>query len=468
MLSRRFDRIDIKLTSIGLYVLAVLAFGGCGSTPEPESNNDQPMVADPYVDWDRADWLLDRYIMVNLQDYVTTQNLGQRKPAKKYQDAITYKAHRDSMGLIPFLTLTAEEAEERRRLAANNVAEARRVALGAVGYYRENAAQGYQSNSSSVNMAPIPQGVETAVTTAISHLTLAVGMDPSNPAAWRDLAYFFGVVGDRTRQQRALSATLVALDHIDPDQTNEGDLARLRRDVLLDLSWLARDLGQPELTQAYLDHVQNWLHVESPERSDRIFEANVLRGLAYADQNEWLAAVETARALPRYETTRRALRGGVRDDLRWHMSAPNSELLGSEKAAWPKQKSDFGRRWIKAMAGAPSGDIDHALWLLGPPATDLEFPSRLAWRFWQDQGRLYTRAGEMGTARHCFEWAAMYRPYLAFFPTTGVQGAFRMGTAEATERYYTAYGMFFLCGDRRAFDRDVESSISPHLANQGG
>jgi len=444
----------------GLVGLILLVVAGCGGPPASDFAADEAPPTDLYVDWDRADWLVDRYVLVNVRDYTTAQNLGRRKPAADYQDAITYAAVWDSLGLIPFLSLNETEQADRRRLARNHLAEARRVVLGTVHHYRSAASRGFMPNLNAIDSAPIPEGAETAVTTAIRHLTITVGMDPSHPAAWRDLAYFSGVVGDRPRQQRALGAALAALDQADPAQVAEGDLGRLRRDILLDLAWLARDLGQPALTLAYLDHVAPWLRTPSPERDDRLFEARLLRGLALADQGEWLAAIEVARDLPRIEVLSRTLRGGVREDLRWHLDAPNWQVLGYDRTNWPRQVSDFGRRWIKALAGAPSGDGDHTLWLLGAPPTSLEFPPRLASRYWQDQGRVYARAGDHESARHCFEWAAIYRPYMAFFPLGGSQGPSRLGTASATQRYYTGYGMFFLCGDRGAYDHDVDTMVA--------
>ncbi len=453
---RRHHILGICLT--GLITSTLI---GCGGSPAMIQTAEPAPPRNPYVDWDQADWRVDRYILVNVKDFVTNQNLGTRDPASDYRTAITYAAVWDSLGLIPFLALNDAEQADRRRLATNHVAEARRIVLGTVNHYWKNASSGFHPNLDAIDSFPNPVGVETAVTAAITHLTIAAGMDPTNPAAWRDLAYFFGVVGDWSRQQHALSSALAALDQIDPAATTTGDLARLRRDVLMDLAWLARDMQQPDLTIAYLDHAGPWIQTPSRERFERNYEATLLRGLALADQGEWLAALGQSRDLPRIQVTSRALRGGVREDLRWHLDAPHFEALGYDRSAWPRQESDFGRRWIKALAGAPSGNISHMLWLLGAPPTHLEFPPRLASRYWQDQGRLYTRGGDFETARHCFEWSAMYRPYMAFFPLGGSEaGPSRMGVTAANQRYFTGYGRFFLCGDRGAFNRDVATSVT--------
>ena len=447
----------------GIYLVAVAlaAICGCSGAPDVETDPGTEAPTDLWVDWDLADWRVDRYIQVSIRDFTTTQNLGRRDPISDYQKAVTYQAAWDSLGLIPFLALNEAEQQDRRRVARNHIAKARRVVLGTMNHYWLESSLGYFPNLSIFGQAPIPYGAETAVTDAIGNLVAAVGTDPSNPAGWRDLAYFYGVVGDRVRQQRALTASLVALDRIDPDQVAAGDYGRLRRDVFLDLAWLARDLRQPDLTLAYLAHLNFWLATPSPEHNDRVYEAKLLRGLALADKGEWLAAVNQARALPRIEVVSRRIRGGVREDLRWFLDPPHFEALGYDRSAWPRLVSDFGRRWIKATAGAPSGDPEHTLWLLGAPPTHLEFPPRLASRYWQDQGRFYARAGDGATAMHCFEWAVMYRPYMAFFPLSGSRrDASRLARPGTAQRYYTAYEMFFLCGDRSAFTRDTEPTVA--------
>ena len=445
-----------RVVPVLVLVVAATWLAGCGTAP-PALDDPLQIDGDLYVDWDRQDWRVDRYLLLSAKEFARNQNLGPRDPARAYRRAVTHRAAWDSVTLVTFLSLEPAEQAERRHLSRERLSTARRILLTTVNHYWNDASRGYMPNLNAIDNAPRPMGVETAVTSALGHLTTAVGLDPTNVAAWRDLAYFSGAVGDRQRQHRALTATLAALDLADPRGTVGGDAARLRRDSLLDLAWLARDMAQPQLTLAYLDHVAPWLGAPGPERSERRFEADVLRGLALADAGEWLAAVQQARGLPRIDVVSRSLRGGVREDLRWQLDPPLFEALGYDRMAWPRQESDFGRRWVKAMAGAPSGDVDHTLWLLGAPPTHLEFPPRLAWRFWQDQGRLYARAGETAEARNCFEWAAIYRPYMAFFPLTGSEsGPRRLSTPGAVQRYFTGYGVFFLCGDRGAFDRDVE------------
>ena len=359
-----------RQSGIYLAAIALTVICGCSSAPDTETDPTAQVPTDLWVDWDLADWRVDRYILVNIRDFTTTQNLGRRDPISDYQKAVTYNATWDSLGLIPFLALNEAEQQDRRRVARNHIAKARRIVLGTTNHYWMESSLGLFPNLS-IDGAPIPYGAETAVTDAICNLVAAVGTDPSNPAGWRDLAYFYGVVGDRVRQQRALTASLVALDRIDPDQVAEGDFGRMRRDVFLDLAWLARDLRQPDLTLAYLAHVNSWLATPSPEHNDRVYEAMLLRGLALADKGEWLAAVNQARALPRIEVVSRRIRGGVREDLRWFLDPPHFEALGYDRSAWPRLVSDFGRRWIKATAGAPRGDPEHTLWLLGAPAVAL-------------------------------------------------------------------------------------------------
>lgn len=431
-------------------LLIVLSIGGCSRQPAPETALGLPPATGLYVDWDDLDWNLDRYLQVNIRDYATSQNLSRLRPLADYRAAVTYDAEWDSVGLDLYVRLNDSEQADRQRLARRHHAEARRIMLGIIHQYASMLERGYLPNLST-DLAARPAGVETAVTTTIALLVKATGLDPSLPGAWRDLGYFCGVVGDQRRQLRALSAALAALDRLDPFVAPGGDADRLRRDIFLDLAWLARDQGQPNLTLAYLDHLEPWLLVDGPERDQRRFEADLLRGLALADRGDTRLAIQVAGNLPEVRLAVRALRGGVREDLRWNLSAPNRDRLGFQRSAWPRQASDFGRQWIRAIVGAPSGDPAHTVWRLGPPPTALELPPRLAWRYWQDRGRVHQLAGDHHDALRSFEWAAMYRPFMAFFPVRGAEGPSRLGTADGTSVFYTGYGAFFLCGDRGAY-----------------
>lgn len=439
-------RLGLSSAVTTIAVLAVLVLTGCASAPP---RRDVLLPTPPsglYVDWDHHDWCVDRYILATLGDLRRQTEPSVAAPGLVYRDAVTYRAGRDSLSLVAFLARDPAEQQARRRDAAHMHLAARRTIMNALQSVRGLA-------DVEAAAGPLAPGSERTLTEALNGLIAASGTDPSNPAAWRDLAYFCGVVGDRTRQQRALAACLAALDQADPALAASDDARRLRRDVLLDLAWLARDLGQPAVTLAYVDHVTPWLDAPGPEREERHYEARLLRGLALADQGEWLAAVAEARDLPRLRVATRSLAGGAaRGDLRWTLTAPHFMTLGLDRSTWPRQPSDFGRRWIKALAGAPAGASAHVLWLLGPPPTHLELPARLAARFWQDLGLLHAAAGERAEAAHCYEWAALYRPYALFFPLQTRTGR-RSGGSPV---YFMGYDTFFLCGDRQAYEREID------------
>lgn len=438
---------------------------GCGRPAAVDQVAELSTTNQPYVDWDDQDYHVDRFLQLRLKDFSISQGLGPRRPADAYRSAVSYAAVWDSVGLAFFRRLNQAEQADRRRLALHHHAEARRIVLAAVHHHRNASARGHLPALSRSDPAGRPAGVETAVTEALRHLVRATGMDPTLAAAWRDLGYFCAAAGDRHRQRRALSAALLALDLVDPDQGTAGDHARLRRDIFLDLAWLSRDEGRPEQALAYLDHARPWLVVASPERDERYFEAMLLRGLALAEQGEWRAAGQIARELPAIRVPVRAVRGGVREDLRWHISAPLRDSLGFERSAWPRRESTFGRQWIRAVIGAPSGDPWHTLYLMGAPPTDLELPARLASRYWQDRGRLHDLADDGEVAARCYQWAAYYRPYFAFFPIRVGAGPPRFDEFSAERRYYTGYGMFFLCGDRDLFLQDLAAT---HAAGRHG
>jgi hypothetical protein len=453
-----------RLVRCGLIGAGLIAASltGCSRQPAAELGGDAPPATNLYIDWDELDWHLDRYVQVNMRDFAAAQNLTSRQPVDDYRKATTYAAEWDSVGLELFRRLHDEEQAERRRLAARHHAEARRLVLGTVHHYGNMLASGYVPYLSPLGQASRPQGVETMVTAAISHWIRATGLAPDNPAAWRDLGYFCGVVGDQARQVRALNAALATLDRHDPAQAPEGPAGRLRRDIYLDLAWLARDQGQPALTLAYLDHLEPWLLTPSAEREDRRFEAQVLRGLAYADLGNLRAATEQVHRLPPAEVLIRTVRGGVRDDLRWHLAAPHRDGIGYMRGNWPRQISDFGRRWIRARIALMAGDLQAAVWHLGAPPTDLELPARLAWRYWQDRGELHSLDDDLFIATRCFEWAAFYRPYMAFFPLRGSQGPSRLAPSDRWHRFYTGYGVFYLCGDRGTY----RGHIPPEAAGE--
>ncbi|MEZ4386807.1 MAG: hypothetical protein R3D98_04395 [Candidatus Krumholzibacteriia bacterium] len=445
------------LAGAAALVLAALALAGCGSTSSWRPGDMSAAPSGLYVDWDYQDWCIDRFILVAVRDSRQAREVDRVALQREYLDAVTFQAAWDSLSLVTFLGLDPAEQQARRRDGASALRDARRAILSTVNYYRGVGDRAPGTNLTSVNVPMPPAGTETAVSVAIAKLVAATGIDPANAAAWHDLGYFCGIVGDRVRQQRALASCLAALDQASADVVEHVDALRLRRDVLLDLAWLARDLGQPAVTVAYLDHLQPWLDVPGREREERQYEAQLLRGLALADQGEWLAAVSQARDLPRLRVTTRTLAGGAaRQDLRWSLTAPHFMTLGFDRAAWPQQPSDFGRRWIKALAGAPAGESSHILWLLGPPPTHLEFPARLASRYWQDQGKIYAAAGEREMAGHCYEWASLYRPFAMFFPLTAADGNPRGGQPA----YFVGYGTYFLCGDREAYDRDADAIVA--------
>jgi tetratricopeptide (TPR) repeat protein len=435
--------------------LAVLVLAGCGSSPAVRTEVAPPPPDDLFVDWDHHDWMLDRFVLASARRFAPPGADRQTHPWRAYRQALTYTAPWDSLGLVAFINLSPAEQHARRDEAAAALGRARRAILSTIHAFRYHIDDGLEPR--------LADGAGTAVITALGQLVNAAGVDPSHPGAWRDLAYFHGVVGDRPRQQRALASCLAALDQLPAAKADAADAHRVRRDVLLDLAWLARDLGQPAVTIAYLDYLEPWLATPGREREERLYEAQVLRGLALADQGEWLAAVTRARDLPSYDVTTRTLPGGApRDDLRWVLTAPHFATLGFDRAAWPTQRSDFGRRWIKALAGAPSGFDASALWLLGAPPTHLEFPPRLAARFWQDQGRLHGLAGDHETAARCYEWAARYRPYAAFVPVSAHDHSPRGGPG-----YFLGFGRFFLCGDREAYDRDLAQLVAQRARTPG-
>ena len=174
-------------------LMAAIWLASCGGPPAPL---DDPLRIDGdlYIDWDRADWRVDRYLLLSAKEFARNQNLGPREPAREYRRALTHTAAWDSIPLVTFLALETSEQAERRRLSRERLTAARRILLSTVNHYWNDASRGHVPNLNAIDNAPKPVGVETAVTSALRHLATAVGLDPTNAAAWRDLAYFCGTV----------------------------------------------------------------------------------------------------------------------------------------------------------------------------------------------------------------------------------------------------------------------------------
>ena len=100
---------DLRTVSACVVVLAALAMAGCGSSPSVQTEGDPPPPADLYVDWDYHDWLLDRYIMTNVREFVLSHGQRVPKPHLDYQDAVRYSAPWDSVSLVTFVSLSRDE-----------------------------------------------------------------------------------------------------------------------------------------------------------------------------------------------------------------------------------------------------------------------------------------------------------------------------------------------------------------------
>lgn len=448
-----------------------LLLAGCSGPPAAgrvglDAASDHAPAEALYVDWDEHDFHLDRYLQINLRDLAVSMDRDHRDLSDVYRQAVTDEAAWDSIGLDLHSRLNRAEQTQRRRLATRHHDRARSLLLGVIHHHRNWLARGLLPDFTPVGMIDRHEGVETVVTTALKHLTRATATDPSLAAAWRDLAYFSGVAGDRDRQERALNAALAALEAPGRGPRDTDDHGRLRRDILLDLAWLVRASGRLDLAIAHLDRLEPWLGTPAPEADLRLYEALLLRGLALADRGDRREANRIARELPALRLPVRAIRALKREDLHWHISIPNSGELGFMRSAWPRRESNFGRQWIRAALEAASGDPRRAARLLHAPPTDLELPSRLAWRYWQERGRLHDLANEGHEAIRCYQRAAQYRPYLAFFPLRASDGAPRLGEFGFVRRYYAGYGLFFLCGDPELWQSDHPSAMTAEMAGQ--
>jgi hypothetical protein len=153
-------------------------------------------------------------------------------PVRMYEQAVTYDAPLDSLGLTAFRQLPPGERSRRRDLASSYLSKAQRfevIIWDLVQYTKEDMVLIY------------PKGFMDSLARALGHLVNAVGLDPANPEAWYDLSYLAGTSGDTVRQEQALRAALEAIGS-DP----QGAYRLLKHRLFLDLAWLGRERGLPE------------------------------------------------------------------------------------------------------------------------------------------------------------------------------------------------------------------------------
>jgi len=434
-------------------------------------------AADP-VDWNRLDWRLDRALLVSRYLFHDRQPAD---PWPQYLTSLSGGVVPDPVDLAEFLALAPAVQAARRAEAAELVASARLAVLDRALPLRD-AVQANQPNLVG-DLARDTPGFAEAMTTALGRLDAAVVRDPTAAEAWYHLAFFRGLAGDVAREEQAHAGFFAAWAHLDASQQTA--LAFYREQAILDRAWALRDRGRYDECLEWLDtHRAELSREAAPPAVAPYAEALLVRALVHAERGEVAPAQALLPHLPVLELPSRAAAPNQtyvdqynqrlayyrrlyhnpsidppdRDD---HLPAddPNRDLpVHNPSAEWQDTVSDnlsrqhrsstYLRKWVQAWLTLRRGhDARSVARELGRMELELEFPPRLGWRWWQDQGLLYEALGEYDLAQVCWARAAVYRPFFVYHPMGQGRGIAQVhGLAGTGQPYFLAYGTFFTVG----------------------
>ncbi len=412
-------------------------------------------------EWATWDWRIDRPQLV--VTYLT-KVLEPANPFDTYRETFRYDAEFDSLGPAEFLALPASECVLRRRSADASWREAMRLRTIIMDVHRANW-EGESVNT--CGDCPPPNGAGDGVTRALRHLNNAVGLDPTNPYIWYDLAYFAGVVGDWKRQHRALDAAQAAVQHLDQvgvapatrsdahtaadAGTARSGITELQLRIALDYAWLAWERGDDESCGPWLERADSLLVSLSPRPVGQRWEILLVQGLVHAQSGDFIRARQVAallREIPVYVRDRHR-----HTDIRYQ----SNPLI---KTAWWSRPNAFAGQWIRAVVQMEQGKPELALEILDDIDVYNELPAQLNYRFWNGMGLLYEQCGQMDKARTYYSLAAINRPYFTYFPLIGAQGAPRIhGQSGCGMPYFVGYRHFYLAGSLFAYAANTEISF---------
>jgi tetratricopeptide (TPR) repeat protein len=265
-----------------------------------------------------------------------------------------------------------------------------------------------------------PREQGTGVTNCLHMLAEATRLDPTRVAAWLQQAELADGVGDWGEAARDLNRAMQALACLPEDQRP----AR-RLEIALAQAWLCRERG---LWAQGLDWVEEATSVHPGNQ-----EALLVKGLLLAGAGRFAEACRAAMRLKPIEYPR----------IMWGMYGMSNN------------RSDYGSRWIRAMAYLALGDLELAYYALGPlnpHRQQIPFMNR----YWNDVGRICELAGFEEESRVYYALAYLSTPHRYYFPSYGYScRPVIFGEPKLKNPCWISYGRYYLTGSMFTYSSQV-------------
>jgi tetratricopeptide (TPR) repeat protein len=424
-------------------ILCSVLFGfshiGCGSSSPPPNSDltmDPSVDSNHFIDWDALDWkFIHRLFPMDYSQFRRTKSVPISYGV--YKKETRFEAPVEALTLSQFQSLPLTTQLKRRQ-------ESEKYLVEAMAFHRA-IDQGWELWTNTL-LRQTGEGAflfeNGMVTPTIKNLETATGLDPANPFTWRHLAFFTGLVGDRYRQIHALDCGFEALaDYENRSQdfsiNTLKELATMRLRMLLDRSWLLRELGRFNESRNDVELALILIGNDNLKTLDLGREALLLQALIMVDQGLVHEARVKAKKL---ETWSVPFMGNI------------GQTTPMVKDNFQHYESDFCRHWVWAMTHMKLGNAAQVTDKISDRELFTSFPPHLGYRFWQEMGRIQEHFGEFEKATNYYALGTLNRPFLPYFPVEGAAGFVGIfGQKDTAETQYLGFNEFFLGGSYFSF-----------------
>ncbi len=420
-----------------LFLSSLVLVSSCGGPPPaPREGGGASSLTHSFQDWDEVDWKFWRHSLAK----ASFKRLRPHEAFHKYREQTNFLIGRPPVSLAEFQRLDPAEQEARRREAAQRMEQAGKLEA-VLNRGWELWTLTYENGEQKAVPDEVILDEMGPITRTLKHLRAAVALDPSDPVACYDLAYFSGLVGDEDLRDKALIAGLEALSELSPGGgaprwRSDGELGLLRLRLLLDQAWALRRDGYFDRAGTVVQQIQDQMKNDGRGTYDEAVETNILLALLAADRGDVHFARKIARELPEIPLF---LQPSA------HMGFGGKPPL--VKSNMRQVESRFARDWIWIMTLLQEGEKEQILQRLTEMNYRLELPVHLNHRYWHDMGEVLEQLGERGRSRLAYGFSILYRPYLAYYPLQGSRGNARVTDQIGCGRaYYQSYRHFYVGG----------------------